>query len=149
MAIGDKATGLVAIGGAAYGGFCFGGFTVGVVGFGGISLGLFAIGGVTAGLFAWGGIAVGAVALGGLALGGFCFGGVGLGMSVLAGNMQEPPAKDFFLPWAGNWPKWMAVLGIALPTFYGLVFAWGHWLVRRDERRKAAVSIQQSPATRG
>lgn len=146
VAIGDAATGVVAIGGAAYGGFCFGGFAAGVFAFGGLSLGLFALGGLAAGIVAWGGVGIGAIALGGLALGGYCYGGVGLGMSVLASNMQEPPAKRFFEPWAHNWSLWMTWLSIGLPMFYGLVFAWAHWLMRRDERRKASDGSQTPPA---
>ena len=148
VAIGDSATGVVAIGGAAYGGFCFGGFAAGVFAFGGLSLGLFALGGLAAGIVAWGGVGIGAIALGGLALGGYCYGGVGLGASVLASNMQEPPAKRFFEPWAHNWTLWMTWLSIGLPMFYGLVFAWAHWLMRRDERRKASVRSQEPQAER-
>jgi hypothetical protein len=102
VAIGGRAQGLIAFGGVASGGFAFGGVAVGVVAIGGIAVGLFSYGGVALALIAaLGGLAMAAwVAMGGGAFGYLSYGASAGGVHVLDPRVQDPVAKEFFMPWA-------------------------------------------------
>ena len=100
IAIGGRAHGVIAIGGFAMGGMAIGGAAVGVIAMGGGALGILSFGGLAiALLLALGGGAIAPVAIGGAAVGYMVFGGGGFGAHVLAGNMQDPVAQQFFGHW--------------------------------------------------
>ena len=140
VAVGDVAVGVLAMGGVAAGGVTFGGVAVGVLSIGGLALGLLAaIGGVAVGGFAFGGLAAGAVALGGLAVGYYAFGGAAFGAHVISSTAKDPAALEFFGPWAGNWMRWLTILGIAVPVF-GALLAGVIWLVLRAAGKPVLAS---------
>ena len=121
IAMGDVAVGGIACGGAAFGVFTFGGVGIGLVSFSGLAIALLAaIGGLAIGGFAFGGVAVGGIALGGLAVGYYASGGMALGVHVMSSSTVDPQAREFFTSWAGDWPRWLAIIGIASPLLVGI-----------------------------
>ncbi len=135
IAIGGRAQGVLAIGGFATGVIAFGGGAIGLLAFGGLAIGLFSFGGLAiALLFALGGGAIAPIALGGGALGYMALGGGALGVHVLAANIQDPVAQQFFGHWGRAWI-------VSFPIFSTLaaIFAVGFGLIvtlwaRRHEK---------------
>ncbi len=102
VAIGGRAKGVIAFGGVASGGVACGGIAMGAVAIGGVAMGVFAYGGLALALLAaLGGLAVAAwVAIGGGAFGHLSYGAYAGGVHALDPRVQDPVAKDFFMPWA-------------------------------------------------
>ncbi|MEX2212957.1 MAG: bifunctional serine/threonine protein kinase/MFS transporter [Phycisphaeraceae bacterium] len=123
IAMGDVAIGVFAFGGMAMGGITFAGVGLGLVSFAGLAIGLLAaIGGLAIGTFAFGGLAIGGVAIGGWAFGIYAYGGTAAGGAVISSAVREPPAVRFFEPWIHDWPRWLTLVGIALPIFGMFIF---------------------------
>ncbi|NLX07164.1 MAG: hypothetical protein GXY33_18665 [Phycisphaerae bacterium] len=110
VAIGDRATGVVAVGRFfATGLIAIGPVSVGVFAMAGLAVGGFAVGGLAAGLVAAGGVAFGGVALGGIAAGGaavggmavghYAMGGVAMGSHVISPAERSVEAAEFFQHW--------------------------------------------------
>jgi tRNA A-37 threonylcarbamoyl transferase component Bud32 len=142
IAIGEIAVGLVAVGGTAVGGIALGAFSGGLIACGGFSLAVFlSLGGLAVGGVAFGGLTVGVISLGGAALGLYAFGGAAWGLHAIGGNANDPEAAHFFLPWAGDWWKWLVGMSIVSPIVFGAVYL-TCWLVFRRQ------DITQQQATR-
>jgi tRNA A-37 threonylcarbamoyl transferase component Bud32 len=140
IAIGEMAVGLVAIGGTAVGGLAFGAFAGGLFACGAFSLAVFlAFGGLAIGGIAFGGLTVGVISLGGAALGLYSFGGAAWGLHAIGGNANDPEAARFFLPWAGNWWKWLVGMSVASPIVTAAVWL-TCWLVFRRQEASSRKS---------
>jgi hypothetical protein len=143
IAIGDIAVGVVAFGGLAVGGIAFGGLAAGLIASGGLAVAiLLAIGGLAVGGISFGGMAVGVISLGGGAVGLYAFGGTAFGLHALGGNANDPEAIRFFIPWATDWWKWLAVTSVVSPLLCAAI-----WLVTWMAFRRQALEVGQPART--
>jgi hypothetical protein len=123
-----------------------GGLAVGLISFAGCAFGILAaIGGVAIGSFAWGGLGIGFVAMGGMAIGVWAAGGSAIGAFKADATHVDPQAEVVFAPFA-HWYIWLAWMGGLTPIFFGAVYLFSWFMLRRQAKAQFAESQINSAA---